>query len=83
VGIAVIDQTVPQDLKVFHHTLLEKTIDAYPQKWEHLGTYPLTRQSRESARGFSMYRLIGHENRAMGPIESSMKKMLKNKFVKE
>ena len=90
VGIVVIDLSIPMKYQVEDHRLLKETLAAYPQRWERLGTYPLTRQALEypeELRSLTwqttahpdvlwIYRLVGHESQPVEKIRVDMDRML-------
>jgi hypothetical protein len=76
VEILVLDLSVPIWGQFEHHLLLKETLKAYPQRWELLGTYSLTRQATEHPDALQVYRLVGHEKQPMKPIRVDMRKML-------
>ena len=76
VGVVVIDNSVLRFDKVQHHLLLKETLLAYPDRWESLGSYPLTKDGVEYSNGLLLYRLRGHETKARAKIQVDMKRML-------
>jgi hypothetical protein len=76
VGIVIVDFSVSKKHQVKHHHLLKEALEANSECWELLGTYPLTRQGTEYPNALYVYRLVGHENRPVGPIRLDMHHML-------
>ena len=81
VGVLVSDRSIPVQDQREHHRLLNQMLEAYPQRWELVGTYPLTRGGTQYPDALRMYRLIGHENRRVGTIHIDMSYML-NKTIR-
>jgi hypothetical protein len=82
VGILVMDRSIPVRKQREHHSLVKQMLEAYPQRWALLGTYPLTRAGTEYPDALWIYRLIGHENHRVGTIRVDMGYML-NKTIEK
>ena len=81
VGIVVIDNSGSDNVP--HHSLLKKTLLAYPDRWELLGNYPLTQAGVEHPNALLVYRLRGHESKAHGTINLDLHRMLGRTIVEE
>jgi len=80
VGVVVIDWSIPAQNQREHHNLLKETIETYAQRWEFLGSYPLTRHGTEYPNTLQVYSLLGHENRSVREIHLNMSEMLDKTF---
>ena len=81
VGIVIFDKSAQYQSK--HHHLLQETLEEYPQHWELLGNYTLTRKGIEHHKALWVYRQIGHETQPVGTIKINMHNMLEKTFEKK
>jgi hypothetical protein len=81
VGVVVIDGSLPQPDQSQHYALLQKTLLAYPDRWEPLGAYPLTKNGVEYGDALLVYRLIGGQTKARAKIHLDMSRILGRSIV--
>jgi hypothetical protein len=81
VGLVLIDDSGPNLFR--HHALLKETLLKYPDRWELLGTYPLTKAGIEYGNALLLYRLRGHETQPRRKIQLNMNRMLGGTIVEE
>ena len=82
VGVVVIDLSIPASRQFEHQRLLKETLEAYPQRWKLIDSYPLVRRETEYPDALWVYRMVGNGNRPVGTIRIDMHYML-NKFIEK
>jgi Dolichyl-phosphate-mannose-protein mannosyltransferase len=74
IQIVIDDKTVRARSHLEYRQVLETAIQAYPQRWTLLGTYPLTRDGILYPKGANVYRVSGTDPSA--PVEIDLRRML-------
>jgi hypothetical protein len=82
VGVVVLDVSLPIEHQTADIRKLQETLNVFAQRWTPVGAFPLTRRGTKHAGALQVYRLLGHENRAMGTIRLDMRPML-NKSIEK
>ena len=82
VEIVIIDHSVPVEYQTEDQRLLQRMLETHPERWIHLGSYPLTRRGVEYADAIHIYRQMGVEGSLPRPIRINMEHMLGRDFLK-
>ena len=82
VEIVIIDRSVSAEYRTEDQRLLRRTLEVYPERWIHLGSYPLTRRGVEYADAIQIYRQVGVNGSLPGSIRINMEHMLNRDLIK-
>jgi hypothetical protein len=67
VGVLVLEEDAARDQA--HHRLLREVVRTHADQWERIGAFEGRGGPPSDETGISLYRLVGHEGRPVGPIE--------------
>ncbi|RMH04079.1 MAG: hypothetical protein D6704_11740 [Nitrospirae bacterium] len=80
VGVVVLDTSLTPEEQDPHHQQLVRVLEANPDLWQLIATYPLHREGKIRIKAIRVYEQRGHEKRPVSTIRVDMHNML-NKVI--